>query len=241
LTFNLDLSSFVSVNDLPSHPVITIDGPAASGKSSVARLVAARLGFIYVNTGNMYRAMSWAVLDAGIDATDAAAVRAFAARVTVESMVREGRTLVGIGGRELSDEDLNSDAVNGAVSHVASVAEVRAALVAAQRDLQKLNGLVMEGRDIGSVVFPESPFKFYIDACEAVRAARRQAQGHGDQVAERDRIDSTRKTSPLVVPEGAEVIDNSYLTLEQAVERVLVGLRQRGLTVAIEGQIGGLS
>jgi cytidylate kinase len=231
----------VSVNDLPSHPVITIDGPAASGKSSVARLVAARLGFIYVNTGNMYRAMSWAVLDAGIDATDAAAVRDFAARVAVESMVREGRTLVGIGGRELSDEDLNSDAVNGAVSHVASVAEVRAALVAAQRDLQKLKGLVMEGRDIGSVVFPESPFKFYIDACEAVRSARRQAQGHGDQVAERDRIDSTRKTSPLVVPEGAEVIDNSYLTLEQAVERVMEGLQQRGLNVAVEGAIGGVS
>ena len=231
----------MSVNDLPSHPVITIDGPAASGKSSVARLVAARLGFIYVNTGNMYRAMSWAVLDAGIDATDAAAVRDFAARVAVESMVREGRTLVGIGGRELSDEDLNSDAVNGAVSHVASVAEVRAALVAAQRDLQKLKGLVMEGRDIGSVVFPESTFKFYIDACEAVRSARRQAQGHGDQVAERDRIDSTRKTSPLVVPEGAEVIDNSYLTLEQAVERVMEGLQQRGLNVAVEGAIGGVS
>jgi len=221
------------VNDFSSHPVITIDGPAASGKSSVARLVAAQLAFIYVNTGNMYRAMSWAVLDAGLDPNDADAVRAFAAGVAVESTLREGQTIVGIGGRELNDEDLNSDAVNRAVSHVASVAEVRGALVAAQRDLQKLGGLVMEGRDIGSVVFPESPYKFYIDACEEVRSARRQAQGHGDQVAERDRIDSTRKASPLVVPEGAEVIDNSYLTLDEAVERVVASLRARGLDAAL--------
>lgn len=214
------------------HPVITIDGPAASGKSSVARRVAAQLGFLYVNTGNMYRAMTWAVLDAGIDPTDPAAVTSFASGIAVESSTREGQNIVSIRGRELSDTDLNSDAVNRAVSHVASVPVVRSALVAAQRDLQKLSGLVMEGRDIGSVVFPESPFKFYIDASEEVRAARRQAQGHGDQVAERDRIDSTRKTSPLVVPKGAEVIDNSHLTLDQAVVAVIDGLRRRGLTNA---------
>lgn len=217
------------VSEILLHPVITIDGPAASGKSSVARLVAAQLGFIYVNTGNMYRAMTWAVLDAGINPTDHQAVKTFATGTTVDSTTRDGQNIVSIKGRELTDADLNSDAVNAAVSHVASVPLVRSALVAAQRDLQKLSGLVMEGRDIGSVVFPESPFKFYIDACEEVRAARRQAQGHGDQVAERDRIDSTRKTSPLIVPEGAEVIDNSHLTLEQAVAAVVAGLRVRGL------------
>jgi CMP/dCMP kinase len=139
----------------------------------------------------------------------------------VESPVTEGQTQVSISGRILSAEDLNSDPVNRGVSLVARVPEVRSRLVADQRALADLGPLVMEGRDIGSVVFPESPLKFYIDASEEVRAARRRAQGHTDQVAERDRLDSTRKTSPLVVPEGAVVIDNSHLTLEGAVQAVL--------------------
>ncbi|MBV6499827.1 MAG: Cytidylate kinase [Prosthecobacter sp.] len=206
---------------MQAHPVITIDGPAASGKSSVARLVAGRRGAIYVNTGNMYRAMTWAVLQSGVDATDAEAVRAAAAAVILDSPVAEGRTQVSVNGRVLGDDELNSDPVNKAVSLVARVPEVRERLVAAQRALACLGPLVMEGRDIGSVVFPDSPLKFYIDASEEVRAARRRAQGHTDQVAERDRLDSTRKTSPLVVPQGAVVIDNSRLTLDQAVEAVL--------------------
>ncbi len=208
--------------------VITIDGPAASGKSSVARKVAERLGLIYVNTGNMYRAMTWAVLEAGIDPQDDAAVAAFCARTPLAAEVVEGHTTVVIAGHTLTDAELNSDPVNRAVSHVARVPEVRHALVRAQRELQPLGGLVMEGRDIGSVVFPESAFKFYIDACQQVRAERRRAQGHADQVSERDRIDSTRKTSPLVIPEGAHVIDNSHLTLEQAVDAVIAALREKG-------------
>jgi cytidylate kinase len=212
--------------------VITLDGPAASGKSSVARHVARRLGFIYVNTGNMYRAMTWAALDAGIDPADTKAVRELAARAAVESEVENGETRVRVGGRVLDDGDLNSDPVNRGVSLVARVPEVRIALVEAQRGLGRLGGLVMEGRDIGSVVFPESRFKFYIDASEEVRAARRRAQGHADQVAERDRLDSTRQTSPLVVPEGALYIDNSGLTLDQAVETVLAALREAGLREA---------
>ncbi|HAL71597.1 MAG TPA: (d)CMP kinase [Verrucomicrobiales bacterium] len=206
---------------MPSSTVITIDGPAASGKSSVARILAQRLGYIYVNTGNMYRAMTWAVLQTGIDPNDQDAVRTAAAGIVVDSPVTEGQTQVSISGRLLSAEDLNSDPVNRGVSLVARVPEVRARLVADQRALAALGPLVMEGRDIGSVVFPESPLKFYIDASEEVRAARRRAQGHTDQVAERDRLDSTRKTSPLVIPEGAVVIDNSHLTLEGAVQAVL--------------------
>lgn len=208
-------------------PVITMDGPAASGKSSVARLVAQQLGYTYVNTGNMYRAMTWAVLQAGADPADAEAVRAASAAVRIESPVADGQTQVAVNGRLLDVEDLNSDPVNRAVSLVARVPEVRARLVADQRALTALGPLVMEGRDIGSVVFPDSRLKFYIDASEEVRAARRRAQGHADQVAERDRLDSTRKSSPLVVPEGAQVIDNSHLTLEQAVEAVLAGVAAR--------------
>jgi cytidylate kinase len=206
---------------MPLLNVITIDGPAASGKSSVARLVAARRSAIYVNTGNMYRAMTWAVIAAGADPADAEAVRHAAAGLTLESPVVEGRTLVSVNGRVLDDVELNSDPVNRAVSLVARVPEVRERLVAEQRALVDLGPLVMEGRDIGSVVFPNSPTKFYIDASEEVRAARRRAQGHQDQVAERDRLDSTRKASPLVVPEGAVVIDNSHLTLDQAVQAVM--------------------
>lgn len=204
--------------------VITIDGPAASGKSSVARIVAQRRGAIYVNTGNMYRAMTWAVLQTGIDPNDQDAVRKAAEGIVIESPVVDGQTQVSVQGRTLTQDDLNSDPVNRGVSLVARVPEVRARLVADQRALAALGPLVMEGRDIGSVVFPESPLKFYIDASEEVRASRRRAQGHTDQVAERDRLDSTRKTSPLVVPEGAIVIDNSHLTLEQAVEAVVTRL-----------------
>lgn len=203
------------------HPVITIDGPAASGKSSVARIVAQRRNAIYVNTGNMYRAMTWAVLQTGIDPNDQDAVRQAAESIIIDSPVVNGQTQVSIQGRVLSQDDLNSDAVNRGVSLIARVAEVRARLVADQRALATLGPLVMEGRDIGSVVFPDSPLKFYIDASEEVRASRRRAQGHNDQVAERDRLDSTRKASPLVIPQGAIVIDNSHLTLEQAVESVL--------------------
>ncbi len=207
--------------------VITLDGPAASGKSSVARLVAARLGRVYVNTGNMYRALTWAVLARGANPADPDAVRSAAASVVVESPVTDGQTQVRVDGRLLTTDDLNSDAVNAGVSLVARVPEVRERLVRDQRALAEIGPLVMEGRDIGSVVFPDSRLKFYIDASEEVRAARRRAQGHADQVAERDRLDSTRKSSPLVVPEGAQVIDNSHLTLEQAVEAVLTGVAAR--------------
>ncbi len=205
--------------------VITIDGPAASGKSSIARLVAQQLGFTYVNTGNMYRAMTWAVLQAGADPQDAEAVRRAAAAITLDSPVVEGKTQVCISGRTLSDGELNSDPVNRAVSFIARVPEVRERLVAAQRALVSLGPLVMEGRDIGSVVFPESPHKIYIDASEEVRASRRSAQGHADQVAERDRLDKQRANSPLVVPTGATIIDNSHITLDQAVSQVIAALK----------------
>lgn len=207
------------------HPVITIDGPAASGKSSIARLVAHRLGFTYVNTGNMYRAMTWAVLQAGVDPQDAEAVRAAADGIGIESPVVEGKTQVCVSGRTLTDAELNSDPVNRAVSFIARVAEVRERLVADQRDLVAIGPLVMEGRDIGSVVFPDSPHKIYVDASAEVRASRRSAQGLADQVAERDRLDKERKTSPLVIPEGAVVIDNSHITLDQAVEQVIAALK----------------
>ncbi|MBK8091073.1 MAG: (d)CMP kinase [Verrucomicrobiaceae bacterium] len=211
-------------------PVITIDGPAASGKSSIARLVAKHLGYTFVGTGNMYRAMTWAVLHRGVDPADAAAVAAVLPAITFECPVLDGITHVRLDGHDLSLDDLNTDAINRAVSLVARVPEVRTRLVADQRALTALGPLVMEGRDIGSVVFPDSPWKIYIDASEEVRAARRRAQGQADNLAERDRLDKARKSSPLVIPDGAEIIDNSHITLEEAVEKVLASLASKNLS-----------
>lgn len=207
-----------------SHSVITIDGPAASGKSSIARLVAQRLGRTYVNTGNMYRAMTWAILKTGADPQDPAAVRTAAASILIHSPIVEGKTQVAVAGHTLTDLELNSDPVNRAVSLIARVSEVRDRLVADQRALATLGPLVMEGRDIGSVVFPHSPHKIYIDASAEVRASRRRSQGHTDQIAERDRLDQQRTTSPLIIPAGALIIDNSHITLDQAVQQVLAAL-----------------
>lgn len=208
--------------------VITVDGPAASGKSSVARLLAERLGWNYVNSGNMYRAVTWAVAEKGVDPADTAAVADVVRSLKIEFPLKGSQSSVRIDGREL-DAELTSALVNRNVSLVARVAEVRERLVAAQRSLCQEGPLVMEGRDIGSVVFPDAAHKFYVDASEEVRARRRRAQGHTDSIEERDRLDSTRKTSPLVVASDAVVIDSSNLTLDEVVEEVMKVLRSRGV------------
>lgn len=211
--------------------VIAIDGPAASGKSSVAREVAARLGWVYVNTGNMYRAATWAVAQSGADVGDESAVlRAFTS-VEVQCAVEQGRSVIRVGGRDVEGE-LNSEAVNCAVSHVARVPQVREKLVAMQRQLGHAQPAVMEGRDIGTVVFPDALVKFYIDASEEVRARRRGLQGHTDSVRERDRLDTTRKTAPLMAAPDAIVIDSSDLTLAGVVDKVMEALHARGVSTA---------
>ena len=209
--------------------VIAIDGPAASGKSSVARQLAEKLGHLYVNTGNMFRGVTWAVLNAGFDLKEKEAIAAYASDLKLEFVDEGGHIHMLVNQRRLTDAELNSESVNGAVSHVAQVSEVRARLVNEQRALVARGDLVMEGRDIGSVVFPDTPHKFYIDASEEVRAARRSKQGLNDTVAMRDKLDSTRKTAPLIVPEGAIRIDSSDLTLDQVVEHVMGELRSRGV------------
>ena len=209
------------------HHAIAIDGPAASGKSTVARRLAAELGLVMVNSGEMYRAVTWEVVRRGIDPTDPLAVAALLDEIVIECGVRDGHSFITIDGRELGAE-LRSDEVNGAVSPVAAVSEVRELLVARQRGLLEVGDLVMEGRDIGSVVFPMTPFKYYIDASEEVRRRRRAAEGQADEVAKRDAQDSQRRTSPLVVADGTRVIDSSDLSIDQVVERVRGLLEQDG-------------
>jgi cytidylate kinase len=211
--------------------VIAMDGPAASGKSSVAREVAAKLGWIYVNTGNMYRAATWAVLEAGVSPEDEDAVLEIIESADFQCSVESGRSVIRVGGKDVESE-LNAEGINRGVSHVAKIPQVREKLVAMQRAVGHAHPSVMEGRDIGTVVFPDASVKFYIDASEEVRAKRRGLQGHADTVRERDRMDSTRKVAPLMAAADALVVDSSDLTLAQVVDRILELLRERGVTAA---------
>ena len=163
-------------NCMSSHRIIAIDGPAASGKSSVALALARRLGFSYVNSGAMYRAVTWHVLQRSVDVHEPAAVVAAVeqSRIVCELVDNQSRILI-------DDHDptshLRDDNVNRAVSIVSSIPRVRRILVPRMRECAKANNVVMEGRDIGSVVFPETPFKFYVDASPEVRVQRRRAEG----------------------------------------------------------------
>lgn len=208
--------------------VIAIDGPAASGKSSVAGDLAWKLGFIHVNSGAIYRAVTWAVLAAGVDPADSAAVEALLPRLRIECGQRDGRGTVEVDGTD-PGAHLHSAEINAAVSPVARIAAVRAALYPLQRRYAGIANVVMEGRDIGSAIFPETPYKYYVDASPEVRARRRAAQGLQDSVADRDRQDATREVAPLRRPEGALVIDSSHLPVERVVDRILDDLRARGL------------
>jgi len=202
------------------HRVIAIDGPAASGKSSVARQLAKRLDFIYVNSGAMYRAVTWTVLNRGIEPGDKIAIAKIMGAVTLSGKLIDREFHLLIDDVDLT-EHLHEDRVNAEVSRVSTVLEVRKLLVQRMRDYAGNHDLVVEGRDIGSVVFPDTPYKFYIDASPEVRSQRRAAQGHRDEIAQRDRADSSRPTSPLVVAKDAQVIDSSHLTVEQVVDEIV--------------------
>jgi CMP/dCMP kinase len=213
---------------MSADKIITIDGPAASGKSSVARLLANHLGWACINTGNMYRAITLGLLKAGVDVHDEAAVVTALPTIPLENVLVDGRNLILLSGQEVENE-LNSEDVNNSVSHVAKVPQVRTQLVAMQRDLGLAQPSVMEGRDIGTVVFPEASAKFYIDASEEVRARRRGDQGLSDSVRERDRMDSTRKTAPLMAAADAVIIDSSELSLQEVVDKIVALLPSRGV------------
>ncbi|MBT7959201.1 MAG: (d)CMP kinase [Akkermansiaceae bacterium] len=210
---------------------IAIDGPAASGKSTVARKLAQRLGLIMINTGAMYRAIAWATIQRDVDVQDPDAVVAMLDEIDLACGVRDGGSTIMIDGVD-PDEALREDAVNLLVSAVAAISEVRVLLVAKQREYLTLGSLVMEGRDIGSVVFPDTPYKLYIDASEEVRMARRSAEGLADVVSKRDAEDSKRKASPLIVAHGAVVIDSSEMSIDEVVEAALITLRKQGLSLS---------
>jgi len=211
-----------------SHPVIAIDGPAASGKSSVAQQVGQRLGFSYVNSGALYRALTWRALEAGVAVEDPDAVAGFAEKVRLATQVSANELHLEIDGAD-PEPHLRDESVNGAVSFIAKSPEIRALVLHQLRAVPEQAPVVMEGRDIGSVVFPETPYKFYIDASPEVRAARRAAQGEKDSILERDRIDSSRETAPLIAAPDAKIIDTSELSLDDVVWEVISSLAESDL------------
>ena len=167
----------------------------------------------------MYRAVTWSVLEAGIDPAEEAAVIAHLDQSPIGYTTQAGVAHFTIGGHDPGDE-LKSAAVNDSVSIIASHRGVRERLVAQQREFGKSGRIVMEGRDIGSVVFPDTPHKFYVTASEEVRRKRREKEGFTDDLAKRDKIDRSRKNSPLVIGEDAKVIDSSELSIDEVVDSI---------------------
>jgi cytidylate kinase len=214
------------------HTVIAIDGPAASGKSSVSRALAQRLGFALVNTGVMYRAVTWHVLQSSVDPSDPNAVDELLERSKLECGLEKGESRFRINGAD-PGELLVSSHVNAAVSQVASLPCVRRRLVELQRACADQFPSVMEGRDIGTAVFPDTPHKYYIDASPEVRESRRAGQGLHDSVVQRDAMDSSRKDSPLMVAGDAEVIDSSHLSIHEVVSEILKRLQKKGVVPAV--------
>ena len=211
-----------------AHRVIAIDGPAASGKSSVSRELARRLGFAYVNSGAIYRAITWHVLENGIDTGDRRRVAQTVKSAQITCCLENNESRIFINNVDPTDY-LRDDRVNENVSRVSSVPRVREIVVQKMRGYARKQDLVMEGRDIGSVVFPDTPYKFYVDASPDVRSRRRAAQGQRDEIAMRDQADSSRRVSPLVVAEDAHVIDSSHLTIEEVVNEIIARLKEKGL------------
>jgi cytidylate kinase len=212
---------------LLAHVVVAVDGTSGSGKSSTSRAVAARLGLRYLDTGAMYRAIAWWMLQHGVDVHDPAAVAARAGEPDIVSGTDPLGPTVAVDGTDVAVE-IRSDAVNAAVSPVAAVPEVRARMVRLQRAVIGDGGIVVEGRDIGSVVVPDAQVKLFLTADPAARAQRRAAEEGGSDVdatraslLNRDRIDSGRAVSPLTMADGAVHLDTTPYPLEEVVEQVV--------------------
>jgi cytidylate kinase len=210
--------------------VIAIDGTSASGKSTNARLVARALDCVYVDTGAMYRTLAWYCLKHRIDVQDARAVAAACRKwkTKLECVEVDGLRVARlfIDGC-FPETEIRTAEVSAAVPHVAAIPKVRAWMVKRQRECLQFGNLVMEGRDIGTNVFPETDFKFYLDAKLEERSRRRAADGVQENLAVRDQRDSQRAVAPLMVPLGAKVINNSQMTSEETSAIILEDIRRK--------------
>lgn len=220
-----------------SRLIVAIDGPAGAGKSTVARAVARRLDLLFLDTGAMYRAITWKALSQGLALDDADAMTRLARESQIALIPGEDGDRVRIDGQDVTDA-IRMPEVTRNVSQVAAHAGVREVLVDRQRELGKGGGVVAEGRDIGTVVFPQAPVKIFLVASPMERARRRakdlEAKGHAvdldelaAEIARRDAYDSNRAVSPLKAAEDAVRVDTDQLSAEQVVDRILAIARQR--------------
>ncbi|HET6560847.1 MAG TPA: (d)CMP kinase [Marmoricola sp.] len=213
---------------MSSSVVVAVDGTSGSGKSSTCRGVATRLGLRYLDTGAQFRAMTWWMLAQGVDVDDAAAVAARCGEPSIESGTDPASPTIAVDGVDVSGP-IRSAEVTAAVSPVSTVPEVRGRLLELQRSLVGNGGIVVEGRDIGSVVWPQAEVKVFLSADPAARARRRIAEhAHLGDVStaeagllERDKIDSGRATAPLTMADGAIHIDTTDATLDEVIDRVV--------------------
>jgi cytidylate kinase len=212
------------------YQVIAIDGPAASGKSSVARELARQLGFVYVNSGAIYRAITWHILKNRIDSEDSERITEAIQSAVITCGLQGNESRILINDADPSDH-LRDDCVNESVARISQFRVVRQIVSEKLHEYARSHDLIVEGRDIGSVVFPDTSYKFYIDASPEVRLQRRAAQGGRDEIALRDRADSLRPVSPLVIAKDACVIDTSHLTIEGVVDQIVSRLKQSGLQI----------
>ena len=215
--------------------VIAVDGPSGAGKSSVSRAVGQRLGFLHVDSGALYRIVTWQCLEQGVDTADPKAVAALADTLQIDCQPEDGRIVYAVGGLR-PDKELREPRINAHASPVATVPEVRAKITALLRSLTRFGDIIVEGRDITTAVFPDTPARFFLEADPAVRAQRRQLEevqkGVANQSVEavqasllaRDKIDSSRACAPLRKADGVTVIDSTHLTLEQVIQTVLDAL-----------------
>jgi cytidylate kinase len=221
--------------------IIAIDGPSASGKSTLGRLLARELGLLYIDTGSMYRAVALAVIDSSISEHDDVAVSSLAERAEIDLAGNPDSLRVSLNGRDVTARIRDED-VTRISSVVSTIPAVRRAMVSRQREIGR-RGAVMNGRDIGTVVFPDADIKFFLDANAAERAERRLAEEReinpGAQfqqtladITERDRRDSTREDSPLVVARDAIVIDSTGLSIEEVFQRMMKAVKAREAEVS---------
>lgn len=214
--------------------IVTIDGPAGAGKSTVAKRLALRLGYLYLDTGALYRAVAWKVRACGVDPADHDAVAALLPSTRIAMEYRPERPRVSVDGQDVSEE-IRAEEISRMASIVSAIPAVREWLLPVQRQIGSAGGIVAEGRDLGTRVFPAADVKFFLEADQEVRAARRHreltATGQTalldrtkQEILHRDERDRSRDLAPMVVAPDATVIDTSTLTVDQVVERMMAGL-----------------
>lgn len=218
--------------------IVAVDGPSASGKSTVSRRTAQAVGFIYVDSGALYRGVTWKCVKAGIDVKDSQAVTNLLIRMNMELVLRDNAVAYLIDGEDPGQE-IRAEPVRERVADIAAQQSVRVYIVEKLRLMTKFGNLVMEGRDIGTVVFPDTPFKYYLDADPEERARRRAAEikvqeGTEDvgavlsSLRRRDQKDSSRATAPLQIALGAKIINSTGMTIEQVVDTIVADLKKGG-------------